>query len=146
MIVIAIIALVFGIIITSANLVKKNGRDGRRQSDLRAIQSKLEEYRADNIYYPTSIPSCGSAWTVSGKTYMNIIPCDPTSGSSYPYKPLSSTGAICDGVTAPICTNTVNYCLYAALENPTNPPPARSSVCDTNSPNTTTYNLEITQP
>lgn len=146
MIVIAIIAIVFGIVITSANLVKRNSRDAKRQSDLRAIQSALEQYRADNIYYPATLPSGGSSFFYNGKTYLNSIPTDPTSSTSTPYvyRGLDSTGNLCSS-SGKVC---VNYCLFAALENPpSNPSLPTYSLCNATGVNPGgSYNLQVTQP
>ena len=59
-------------------------RDSRRQSDLKVIQTALENYYSENYAYPASnaIPF-GGVWTVSGKTYLRQVPNDPDSTKSY---------------------------------------------------------------
>lgn len=85
--------------------VRQRARDGVRKSDLRQIQSALELYRSDQSVYPNpSIPSCGSS-LVGGTppvTYMQKIPCDPSSGVSYTYS---------------VGSGNTTYSIIACLEN-----------------------------
>lgn len=94
----------------------KRGRDNRRKSDVRNIQTALETYNNDKGSYPTGsggmIMGCGEngmqvcTWgeefknTTTGTLYMTRLPADPLSSRMYYY---GSTG--------------VSYNLYAKLEN-----------------------------
>lgn len=148
LITISIIAILvtIGVVIYSSAL--KSGRDAKRQSDLRSIQSALEQYHNDQGFYPaagldtnlaaspppafTNCTGNVSPCTVT-KTYMNQLPQDPKSPPRYKYESLPST---CDNsTTANRCTS---YCLYAKLENSN---PGLLSGC----PNTT-YNFTVTPP
>lgn len=122
--IISILASIGLVIYTS---VMKQGRDSKRQSDLRSIQSALEQYYADNFSYPESIVAGGSI-SGGGKTYLKEVPADPVSGNpGYVYEPITDS-----------------YCLYASLENPPSPVPSPPSGC-TNPPNNK-YNFVLTSP
>lgn len=84
--VMAVIGILAAVTISGLNIPAQLGRarDSQRKSDMRAIQSALEIYRADNNAYAAP-PACGGAWTVGGSTYMNKVPCDPQGGGSYTY-------------------------------------------------------------
>lgn len=104
LVVIAIISILSGFLVSNFAGVRQRGRDARRKSDLRQIQSALEIYRSDNgsypaALYPTSCPTSGSL-TYNSVTYMSKIPCDPSTSANYAY---SSTG--------------LTYTIYACLEN-----------------------------
>ncbi len=107
MIVIAILgvlaAMISGNFITSL----KKGRDARRKGDLEQISRALEMYYEDQKLYPTPIPGNTLPSQIKidlngskKKIYMEIVPTDPSTGSSYSY--------ISNGTT---------YQLYACLEN-----------------------------
>lgn len=113
---ISIIATISAIGFLTYTTVLKQGRDAKRQSDLRAIQSALEQYRADQGSYPTALASL-----TTPKTYLNQIPQDPL-GSSYGYQQVSS----------------LLYCVYVNLENTS---PLKPASC-TN----TSYNFAVTPP
>lgn len=53
LIVISIIGVLMAIGIAAYGKFLKDGRDTRRQFDLKQIQSSLEHYRADHGYYPS---------------------------------------------------------------------------------------------
>lgn len=126
LVVIAIIAILSSIGLVIFTNVMKQGRDSRRQSDLRAIQSALEQYFADQMYYPVfesgAICPATNGKLKSGcalknsdgtRTYINTIPTDPvnTSPNIYIYDP-SPSG--CDNSTPALqCTS---YCVYAEFE------------------------------
>lgn len=103
--VIAILASVMVFVIDPITQFKK-GRDTRRKADLSQIQAALEFYRADQGYYPSSLPSCGNPFTSGTTTYLAKVPCDPTASPPYTYTPSPSA-----------CTTTcTSYELYACLE------------------------------
>lgn len=113
LIVISIIAILSAIGLVSYSNFMKSSRDARRQSDLKFIQSALEEYYSDQIYYPASITS-GSSLTAGSKTYMNKVPTDPTATPDYSY---TAFPVGCNNTS----TNCTSYYLFANMEN-TAPP------------------------
>jgi prepilin-type N-terminal cleavage/methylation domain-containing protein len=52
MVVITIIALMFGVVISSANFLRSASGDAKRKADLAEIQSALQNYYADQNYFP----------------------------------------------------------------------------------------------
>lgn len=116
LVVISIISLLSALLLSNFVGVRQRGRDGQRKSDLRQIQSALELYRADNGTYllGSSFPSCGSSMTGGSATYMQKVPCDPSSGASYSYTPTNSAGTACDNTSNNLCTR---YTMYACIEN-----------------------------
>lgn len=117
---ISIIAIITAIGFVAYSTVSKQGRDAKRQSDLKSIQSALEQYRADQGNYPASL-TFGGSLTSGGRAYLNVVPTDPTGSPEYNYTVSSSS-----------------YCLYANLENSTPP--------DTSCTNDSTRNFEVTPP
>ncbi|MCL4366054.1 type II secretion system GspH family protein [Patescibacteria group bacterium] len=145
------------------SIVLKQGRDSKRQSDLRTIQSALEQYYADQGFYPiTSDNATGGegldtllgntappAFT-SGiglyspppapapplKTYLNSLPKD-TGTSRYFYGAIPSD---CDNAAS--ATRCTSYCLYAKLDNPPSPVPDAPTGCSYPSG----YNFALTPP
>ncbi|MBI2337878.1 prepilin-type N-terminal cleavage/methylation domain-containing protein [Candidatus Daviesbacteria bacterium] len=121
--------------------VLKQGRDSKRQADLRAIQSALEQYYSDQGFYPYERPytfgsdplgldgllsaesstepftnSTGNYYVpTSNRTYINTLPIDPIDAYTYRY---SSTPGCDNSAVSARCTN---YCLYARLENLSTP-------------------------
>lgn len=119
LVVISIIAILTTIGVMTYQTVLKSGRDSKRQSDLRAIQNAIEQYRSDNGVSPAVLPDLAPA---SGRKYMEAIPNDPNP-SPYPqYCYIASNG----------------YELYAKMENPTSQ--TYSNKCSQ------TYNFRITPP
>lgn len=128
MIVITIIGILSSIgILTYQNLIK-NSRDAKRLSDIKTLQSALEEYRADKFHYPPTFdlkttPSLTNGTGINPapaitKTYLRNIPQDPLSGTpaGYEYRGL---GTGCDS-TVGGALNCESYCIYAKMENPAN--------------------------
>lgn len=119
LITISIIAILSAIGLVSYSIVMKQGRDAKRQSDLRSIQSALEQYYADQFFYPSTVTfgsdltnSTGNPNTVvTPKTYFKTIPNDLNLTYLYTVLP-----AGCSNLST--STNKCsNYCLYAKLEN-----------------------------
>lgn len=108
---IAIIGVIYGVTITSSAAIQKAGRDARRQSDVRAIQSAIQQYFSDQNTYPLTL---GTSISNSGKTYMTKVPTDPSTNAAYYYQPFQdvSAGTVCSSGNT--C---ISYCLYAFLEN-----------------------------
>lgn len=113
---ISILAVLMTIALVSYDNLQRGARDTRRKSDLSGIQAALEQYHADQGYYPSSITS-GSPLTSGTKTYMVKIPQETQSGHpAYSYTAKPSTPTACNNM-AIYCTN---YCLYATVENNSN--------------------------
>ncbi len=127
----------------------KNARDSRRQADLKAIQSALEQYFADQFYYPctitfgsaltSSIGNCSATTPSTIKTYLNTLPSEQLSSSSrspYYYAAFAtSTGGTCDNST----TKCSFYCLWASAESISN----FSTGCSVPAANPTAYNYSV---
>ncbi len=96
LITISIIAILSAIGMIAYSAVLKQGRDAKRHSDLRTIQSALEQYHSDQGSYPISGGSCSdNGHLISGcpfkdptgnKTYINIVPNDPITANSRIYR------------------------------------------------------------
>jgi len=120
LIVITIIGILIALSVFGLQGARESARDAKRKSDLEAIRSGIETYKADCNTYPLTLPSSGSPLIGSGvttncpttNTYMSAIPADPTSGRSYFY---SSTG--------------VTYIACASLENSSGAVPAGCGSC-----------------
>ncbi len=129
MVVITIIAILSTTGLVYYGNFERSSRDARRQSDLKFIQSALEDYHADQLYYPiASAVTPGSSLTGGGKTYITTVPNDPQPPASYNYAPSGCTGSQCTG-----------YCLYAQLENTT-------LTSDPGCTPPTGYNYGVTRP
>lgn len=129
--IIGILTVIGAILYTS---VMKEGRDSKRKSDLMSIQSALEQYYNDQGFYPfaadqlgrdgldgelAKIPQApfknivGTAQDPSvSKTYINLLPQDPTGTLRYRYESFPSG---CDNIVRSTSCN--SYCLYSDLEN-----------------------------
>lgn len=78
--------------------VQRRARDGKRQADLKAIQTALEVYYQENYSYPALTPTAWDKIKNGGvsddilsvelePTYMNLVPTDPkqtTTGTQGP--------------------------------------------------------------
>lgn len=113
--VISIIAILTLLATYSYNNAQIRARDAKRKSDVKNIQKALQLYFEDNDGYPTTIDS-----TQIG-TYINPIPSDPKTNSTYIYSPTGCT------------TNCTSYTLTACLENPNDPTKeaVTNSICST---------------
>src|SRR6266404_2712940 len=106
LIVVAIIGILSTLLTANFIGVRQRSRDATRKSNLRQIQSGLELYRADQGSYPThNLANCDSGTSLkspdcSTSTYMQKVPVDPTSGTSYTYS-----------------SNGTTYTVIACLEN-----------------------------
>lgn len=89
LIVVAIIGILASVVVVGLGPAQKRGRDARRVSDLRSVQTALELYYGKNGQYPTSGIS---SWTdfagvlTSAGIGTNQIPRDPTTSRSYVYR------------------------------------------------------------
>jgi prepilin-type N-terminal cleavage/methylation domain-containing protein len=94
LIVIAIIGILASIVLVGLGPVQRRGRDARRQSDLRGVQTALELYYHKCGHYPggaTCQPASNEDWaamvpSVTGATIgISKLPNDPSSGQTYFY-------------------------------------------------------------
>lgn len=126
----------------------QNARDAKRQTDLRSIQSALEQYYADQLYYPLASTTCVNGKVdfdntcslkdpTGTKTYISNMYIEPVSSrSQYSYAVFkSSAGEACDNST----TNCGFYCIYASMENTPNSAPSGCSFSGT-------YNYGVSVP
>lgn len=98
---ISIIAILTLIAIPSYDNLTKNARDGQRKSDLKTIQSALEQYYRDNTVYPTA-PLPAPSWP----PYLKQVPTEAVDSThSYSYIPSATRSS---------------YCLFAKMENASN--------------------------
>ncbi|MBI4036040.1 type II secretion system protein [Candidatus Daviesbacteria bacterium] len=139
LITISIIAILSAIGLILYSSVLKQGRDSKRQADLKSIQLALEQYVTEADAYPGQIGylcniSQGSPCAGSRRNYMTQIP------QGYGYVPLG-----CDAAG----NNCTSYCLYAKLENPPSPPQSLPVSCGTSwplAPDFSDYNFVVTPP
>ncbi len=92
LVVIAILAGLGAILVPNYMEARIRARDTQRKNDIKQIQKALELYKLNQTppAYPTGtsgngLPTAGSAWTVSGVTYMNKFPADPVP-TTYQYR------------------------------------------------------------
>ncbi len=95
MIVVAIIAILAGILIPNFVNARSQAQSAACESNLRAIATALELYYADNqIYPPASAASVQPALlTVNGVAYLNNTPKDPAAQTSNATYSLTTTQA-----------------------------------------------------
>ena len=147
LVVIVIIAILSSIGFVTYTRFLKDSRDGKRQSDLKTIQAGLEEYYADQFFYPTAIPTDGTSlknttgnnYPVSvTKTYMNSVPTDPQPSPQPQYR-YEKQPATCDNNPSGSNIKCTGYCLYAEVEN-------TSSAVNISCTDISGYNYEVTLP
>ncbi len=141
---ISILTILATIALISYGNIQRSARDARRKSDISNIQSALEQYHADQGYYPLFSASCTDGSLSAGcalknpaatKTYMVKVPQETQPGiTAYPYspQPISCTNTVSNPAT--YCTN---YCLYAIVENASSN--VTASTCTTS---TTQYQVQ----
>lgn len=147
LVVMAIIVILLTIAIVSLSSIPAKGRDGKRQADLKVIQSALEQYHADMGFYPSSwsleqgLPLTSSVGRpvspLSAKTYLNSPPADPITASATQYQYYALPNR-CDNSMESRCKS---YCLYAKLEGAAQPTP---TLCANSSYQN--YNYAVTAP
>ncbi len=93
LVVIAIIGLLSSVVLASLNGARKKGRDARRLSDIKQLQTALELYYSDNNAYPAATSSLVPA-------SISTLPADPGSaGAAYTYVKSSDGNYYCLGAT-----------------------------------------------
>lgn len=145
LIAVSIIVILVALSVSTFANFQKNSRDAKRKVDLETIRSGLEQYRADQGFYPRSVITIAPGQSLTSSTG-NPNPPAPTRTylKSYPLEPGSST-YIYQANPSTTCNNStslcLNYCLFTTLENSPNPTPARPPGCTV-----TTYNDYVTAP
>ena len=150
MVVIAIIGVVSAVAASSVSVIQKNSRDAQRISDLNAIKVALQQFYADQHFYPDTLTLTGGVQldncsgnpgcppTTVTKVYMRNTPADPVVGTATPYRYCSMRSAT---NTTSCASATPGQCHYFALcatrENPTG-----STTCSCASP--ATGNTQVT--
>lgn len=110
------LVLVFGIIailstvtvgLLNPEMQFKKSRDTKRKADLAQLQAAFELYRADQGFYPASLPGCSSPFEYSGTVYLKSRPCDPntSSGNIYSY---TTSGSPVSAYTMIACLENIN--------------------------------------
>jgi prepilin-type N-terminal cleavage/methylation domain-containing protein len=145
MVVITIIGVVFGIVISSANQIKKSTRDAQRKSDIAKIQQYLQSYYTDQGYFPQNGQvTPGGSISNGGVTYLFPIPSDPVSSNpNYCYLAYKNSNGIdpnCDNSDTSPANRCNYYQLYAKMETTGNRNPV--SVCTAGS----NYNYLLVTP
>ncbi|HEV3088650.1 MAG TPA: prepilin-type N-terminal cleavage/methylation domain-containing protein [Candidatus Elarobacter sp.] len=95
MIVVAIIAILAGILIPNFVNARSQAQTAACESNLRAIATAMELYYADNQVYPTASGAAvqPSLLTVNGVAYLNNTPKDPAAQSGAATYTLTTTQA-----------------------------------------------------
>jgi len=109
LIVIAIIAILAGIVVASTTGATKKARDSRRVSDIQTLQTAIVLYEADNGRYPEHLNAL-----VNGG-YISSIPADPSTGAT-----VTEGSATSSGLIYVVSTDGDNYLLAANLERTDN--------------------------
>ncbi len=123
---IVVVAIIGGVIIVSAAAAQKQARDGQRKSDLRKIQTALQQYYTDQGYFPlTSNFNLSTATSLKNPagtvTYLQNVPKEPQSaGSDYCYRGQVDDTTVCTDNNDP-AKKCNSYFICATLENPATP-------------------------
>ena len=125
LVVITIIAILVGVAAASYTKAQQKARDGKRKSDLKAVQQALELYFQQYGRYPTSssgVITCSGGSAGSGNNSWNaVFQCPPSTGPIFiqrlPQDPVyqSTDGYYYNGTSA------TAYVLSADLENNNDP-------------------------
>lgn len=92
---ISIIAILISLASVSYSNAQKKSRDAKRQGDLKAIQTSLEQYYSVCGYvYPTAMPAVGAALTcaAAGSNFIDTVPSDPKTGVAYDAASIDANG------------------------------------------------------
>src|SRR3989344_7095023 len=106
---ITIITILATLGFVSYRQVIQRARDAQRESDLKFIQSGLEQYFSDQKNYPYQIVM-GNSLSFGERSYITKIPSDPAGTPNYLYE---ARGSGCTEIAPQNCTS---YCLFAKME------------------------------
>jgi prepilin-type N-terminal cleavage/methylation domain-containing protein len=129
---VSVIAIIFGVIISSSRSIQRSQRDAQRLSDLRVIQQALQNYYADQNYYPQDSGlnlTAGTSFGFGSTVYLKKTPKDPIPSTTTPYEYIpykltcGSSGTTACNVPSTPCDNTAGqkcqyYILCANFEQP----------------------------
>ncbi len=108
LVVVAIIGMLAGVVLASLNSARAKGRDARRISDIKSIQTALE------LAYDASSPDeYPDATSTLAPTHIPVVPVDPETNAVYAYDNLTSAGAAC-AVASASCGS---YVIASTLED-----------------------------
>ncbi len=104
---ISIIGILLSLSFFGIQNARQSSRDGKRKSDLEAVRSALEMYKADNGKYPSTSSGMNlSSLPSLAPNYISSIPSDPLGGGrNYTY-----------ACTSVVSGNCIAYALCASLE------------------------------
>lgn len=152
LVVISIIGLVTGVGASFVASIQRNTRDAQRESDLRVVQSALQQFYSDKNFYPNNLTLTGEAALTDctgqqlpctpSKTYLSNTPQDPVPGTTTPYcyrSQISITNANNCGPNPGEGPGTCHfYVLCTTLENP-----STAVDCSCTGSNTDTGNFKV---
>jgi prepilin-type N-terminal cleavage/methylation domain-containing protein len=133
LVVIAIIAILTGVVLASLSGAKSKSRDGKRISDISQIQLALEQYFDRCQAYPSTLTTGTNCIASNGATvhlsdFISAIPSQPTGGSvvqtTYGYY----VSAVSDYVLVAFLENSSDV-LKDSLTNSTKPSWATTADC-----------------
>ncbi len=112
MIVISVIAILSAIALFAFNRVQKTARDARRRGDVKALQTAIVAYYADQGDYPATLGALctggvGCTGPATAVNYLGSVPVAPTGGTQTPlsytagYNSAGPTYSLCIGLEAP---------------------------------------------
>jgi prepilin-type N-terminal cleavage/methylation domain-containing protein len=123
LVVIAIIGLLATIIMASLGSARQKGRDGQRIANIKTIQTALDLFYNDHLYYPTNIYATSGSLSPN---YLSVVPTDPGAGVA------PTTCA-----STPALAGCYSYAAYASAST-------GSSICNTTSNPPVKYHLGAT--
>ena len=154
LIVIAMIVILISVGFASFTRAQKNARDTQRKQDLNQVKTALEQFFADNLYYPGATGGGGLSCDPPGRTIgwsgLQPFECHNSAGVDtiymrvFPKDPSGPVGKYCYIVdTSPPATTATSFKLYALMENTKNAniSPVTISTC-TNGQHDKNYLLE----
>lgn len=122
LVVISIIGILVAVSIFGMQGARESSRDAKRKSDLEAMRSAMELYKADVGSYPLSTPVAGEPLSNNGTVYLESWPSDPVDDArSYYYVGTSTSYNFCaalenipastpsTGCSTTGCTEPCNY-------------------------------------
>jgi len=135
LVVISIIAVLVASATASWRNAQMKGRDGKRKTDLKAVQQALENYLQTYGRYPTSsggVITCSGGTAGSGNNnWGSILQCPPTSGAIFMQQLPQDVSYQSTAGYYYNSTGTTTYVLSAQIENVNDPdiPPKASLPC-----------------
>lgn len=136
LVVITVIGILASFLMANYIGIRERGRDAERKADLLQLQTAFELYRSADPTgnYPASLPTCGNPLRDSGGTitYMNKVPCDPSTNSLYTYRYIAASKS---------------YTIIACLENANDQQSdVNSGKSNANPPCNGSYSYTLTNP